>query len=582
MAEKRPRPISRNDLMSLAVTDADAFTALRYLRHRDATPAIPEIEEKGESRFPGIASSMLLDLYHCLWSPEPQVKDEVTPDRRYWQKMLKPAIESQAYADLHGATQLSELKSVLGTITMGESVMGLVSKDDGEKLQELAQTQAEANELQQIADESQNSADQLQEMAEAAAQAAGQEQPQSGQGQPSGQQSDSQSQPGQSSGQSQAAKGGSQGQPNGGKGQLTPEQAKALANQLAEAATQAKAEAQTAKAMADEATLKAEIQAEELLGQTGSELAEQKLRELTRAGLSAVKSAQTKVQEVSETLEGWGLDEGELTRNGLPEALGMLERMKRNENLRKFAALLGRVRKIAARKARSKLAGDGQKISAPETGRDIRRAHTSELVALSHPALRAKALKRWTQGELRLHGQQAKPKLGHGPVIVCEDGSGSMDGAKQQWAKAVTLSLAHYAKLQKRSFGWILFDSHVVCSQTYPQGRISASQMLELVESRAGGGTNFEKPLRSALEMIQKQGLKNADICFITDGECAVSDEFISEFKTAKNALEINVFTVLCDCGSSADKTVSEFSDRIEHASSFSTEEAESIVFSHL
>ena len=146
----------------------------------------------------------------------------------------------------------------------------------------------------------------------------------------------------------------------------------------------------------------------------------------------------------------------------------------------------------------------------------------------------------------------------------------------------MTLSLAHYAKLQKRSFGWILFDYGVRQAKTYPQGRLTAEHMLELAESRAGGGTDFESPLRKAIEMIQKEGLKKADICFITDGECAVSDEFLREFLAVKKTYEINVFTVLCDVGSTSDATVQQFSDRVVRASSFTAEEAEVAVFGSL
>ena len=158
------------------------------------------------------------------------------------------------------------------------------------------------------------------------------------------------------------------------------------------------------------------------------------------------------------------------------------------------------------------------------------------------PALRVKALTRWTRGELRLSGQKTKAKLGHGPVIVCEDGSGSMSGDKQMWAKAVTLSLAHYAKIQKRSFGWVHFGAKTTHLETrvYSQGKLSAEAMLELAETfRNASGTDFEKPLRKALEMIRQEGLKKADICLITDGECEVSEEFLREFNSARKALDI-------------------------------------------
>jgi uncharacterized protein with von Willebrand factor type A (vWA) domain len=363
---------------------------------------------------------------------------------------------------------------------------------------------------------------------------------------------------------------------------MTLAQATAIANQLAQDAAKAHAEAKATKELADEAKAKTEQIAEDLMGKPGSEQAQKKQRELARMGLQAIKDAQAKVQEISETIDSWGLEEGELYRQGIPETLGLLERMKKDTAFKKFAALLGRIRKIAARKARSKIAGEGVRVTITETGRDLKRAQPAEIIALTNPALRVKALQRWTRGELQLFGQKTKNKLGHGPVIVCEDGSGSMEGEKQQWAKAVTLSLAHYAKLQKRSFGWILFDSSVQKSKVYPQGQISGAEMLELAESRAGGGTNFELPLNKALEIIQKEGLKKADICLITDGDCAVSDEFLKKFKDAKKRLEINIFSVLCDVGHTTDKTVREFSDCVERVSNFSAEEAERKIFGHL
>lgn len=554
---RKAKPLARQELQKLLVTDADAFTALRYLRHREAVSALPELEEQGHDVLPG-SEGVLADLYYGLWDPEPTIKDEVAPDRRYWRQLLGQTMQTSAFRELHAATQLKELQSVLGTITMGDSVLAMVPKEDRQKLEELAAAQAEADEAGEQAQQAQAEAQASQALAEAAAQAAGQPQP--GQGQP----------------QSQG-----QGQPSGGAGRLKPDQARAIANQaaaqLAAQAAKAQQDAEAARQLLEEANARAEQLAQELLGKPGTADAQKKLDELRRMGLAAARNAQAKVEEVSKTVKAWGLEESELTRRGIPEALALLERMKRSAALKKFAGLLGRLRKLAARKARSKAAGEGVRITVPETGRDIRRAHVSELVALVHPALRVKGLTRWARGELRLVGQRAKQKLGHGPVIVCEDGSGSMEGAKQQWAKAVTLSLAHYAKLQKRSFGWILFDYGVRQAKTYPQGRLAAEQLLELAESRAGGGTDFESPLRKAIEMIQKEGLKKADVCFVTDGECAVSDVFLRELAAVKKTLEVNVFAVLCDVGTTSDATVRQFADRVFRASSFTEEEASAV-----
>jgi hypothetical protein len=116
------KPVTRQDLLNLAVTDADAFQALRFLRHRETIPSIPDLEEQGRESLPGIEGSML-DLYHTLWSPEPNVKEEVAPDRRYWKELLGQALNSSAYQELHSNTQFKELQSVLGTISMSESVI---------------------------------------------------------------------------------------------------------------------------------------------------------------------------------------------------------------------------------------------------------------------------------------------------------------------------------------------------------------------------------------------------------------------------------------------------------------------------
>lgn len=559
---KKVRPLSRQDVMHLAVTDVDAFTANRFLRHRGSTPSILDLEEKGQESLPGIEGS-LLDLYHSFWAPEPTVKEEVSAARRYWQKLLSETMKSSQFQELHAQTELRELQSVLGTVAMGESVIALVPKKDKEKLQKVQKAQEQADEAEKQVQELQAQTDALQNAADNAAAEADEQDRGQGEGKPSD------------------GKSGGQPQSGPGRRQMSLVQAKAIAEELAKQADEAKAKARSAQSIADEANLQAEIAAEELLGKPGKE-ADEKVRELARIGMQASKNAQAKVEEVSSTIEAWGLDAGELTRKSVTETLGMLERLKKSEALKKFAAILGRMRMIAARKARSKIAGEGAKIATVETGRDLKRAHRSELVALINPALRVKALTRWTRGELQLSGQKTKAKLGHGPVIVCEDGSGSMDGAKQQWAKAVVLSLAHYAKLQKRSFGWILFDAAVHRSNVYPAGNVSPEQMLELVEAHAGGGTDFEKPLRKALEMVKQAGLKKADICFITDGECAVSNEFLQEFKVAKKALEINVFTVLCDTGSSSNVVIQEFSDRIEKVSAFTADEAEVKLFRHL
>jgi uncharacterized protein with von Willebrand factor type A (vWA) domain len=574
------KPVTRQQLLELAVTDVDAFMAHRYLRHREAVPTLLDLEDKGSKTLPGVEGA-LNDLNHALWSPEPGVKDEVAPDRRYWRELLGQTMQTAAYQELHAQTQLRDLQAVLGTIAMGESILVRVPEKDREQLEEVAKAQQNANQQQQQAQKAQAQAQAAQQLADVAAQA-GQGQ---GEGEPSDQPSDGEPQPGQGqpgSGQPQSSSGQPQGQQSGDMGKMTSEEAKAIANELAEQAAQAKAEAQAAQQRADEAKANAEQLAEALMGAPDSQQAADKQRELARIGLAAVKQAQEQVKDISDTVQAWGLEPGELTRDSFAEVQAILERIKRNPNLKQFSRLLGRLRQIAARKAKSKDKGEGIRVTTTETGRDLKRAVPSELVALSHSALAVKAKMRWARGELRLRGQKTKRKLGHGPVVVLEDASGSMDGVKQQWTKALVLALAYFARLQRRSFGWALFDTYVRVSHAYPQGALSAKDMIEIAESRAGGGTDFERPLRKAVEMIQKEGLRKADILLVTDGMCAISDAFLKELKAVKKALEVQIFTVLVNVGDTTDATVKEFSDRIIPISKLTADEAESKVIALL
>ncbi len=564
-------PLAPGELLPAMVSEADVFTVLGYCRTREQTPAIWELEKNGAKVLPGVTAA-LGDTYNVLWSEEAGLKpsDQVPPSRQYWRGMLGETVETAAFEELHAKTRGDRVLAMAGTIEAARTILRLVSADDAEQLERVAEADAEADQLEQTAQDAQAEADALQELCDqmmAQAQAGG--------GQCPGEKAD-----GTADGAPQSGNGSPSGAPKAGRGSLTVAQAQALADKLA----QAKARVGDVRAQADVAHQHAQAEADALMGKPGSAEAEAKMRELARAGHAALAEAGKVVEELSETIEAWGLERGELHQMEVPEAFGLLQKMRKNRAFESFARLLGRLRAIAAKKARSESRAEGRRVPQPERGRDIARAHVSELAALTHPATRIPALQRWMRGELRLHGIRSRRPLGEGPVIVCEDASGSMDGAKQQWAKGVTLALACYAKLRRRAFGWILFDAVVHRAEHYPAGRVGARQMLQIAEARAGGGTNFEQPFRRAVAMIAREGLKKADIVLVTDGDCAVSEAFLQELSAAKRAHEFSVLTVICDVPGThvTDAAVRLFSERVERVSAFTAEEAEQKVFRNL
>jgi len=50
---------------------------------------------------------------------------------------------------------------------------------------------------------------------------------------------------------------------------------------------------------------------------------------------------------------------------------------------------------------------------------------------------------------------------------------------------------------------------------------------MNAAEFFLGGGTNFERPLREAVWLMNKGDFENADIVFIADGEYELSEEYL-------------------------------------------------------
>lgn len=562
----RPPPLDQKKILPQLVTAADPFSLLQYDERRRATPALAELEAAG--KIPGMPA-VLADTAFALWAHEPGVKEDVPADRRYWRDLLGQTAKSSAFKGLAAQTRSDWLLSSLGTIEAAREILRLVPSEDAKKLEEIAKAQAEADQLEQEAAQAEAQAEAFEQMLTQMTQ-----QVQAGAGQAGGQGGS-----GSGSGQPQPSQGSPSGSSSGAGASLTAEQAQRLAGELAKA----KANATEARELADMAKADANQQADALLGQPGSAEAERKLADLRRLGIGALTKAAEKAGDTADTIRAWGLEPGELNKMPVPEALGLLEKMKRNSDFKEFTKLLGRLRAIAKAKAKGSDKGESRQVPRTEMGRDIGRADSSELVAYAcGGALRAGMLQRWATATLRLRGAETKNRpVGKGPVIACRDSSGSMSGDLKRWATGVHLALASYAKVQKRSFGSIIFDTRVAHQKVFRAGAVGARDLLEIVETHTDGGTDFEAPLRAAMKMIDAEALAKADIVFITDGECAVSEAFLREFLAWKKAKEVRVIGIIVDDRVS-DATVRRFADRVDRASSFTAEEAEELVFNQL
>jgi uncharacterized protein with von Willebrand factor type A (vWA) domain len=238
------------------------------------------------------------------------------------------------------------------------------------------------------------------------------------------------------------------------------------------------------------------------------------------------------------------------------ERLRLADKLQKSEKLKSLAALAGAFRadaRAVRRKRRERAATEVYRVG---RGGDIGRLLPSELAALRHPLRRRDFLRRFLEGGLTQYDLRGDDRHGRGPVVVCVDGSGSMAGARELWAKAVALALLDIARRQGRKARAIVFsgpESELAQFDLTRSGRLHGRRpvdldaVIELAECFPGGGTDFERPLRAALEAVQEHALQGADVVFITDGEATISPAFAQELAREKKKRDLGVFAVLVD-----------------------------------
>lgn len=154
-----------------------------------------------------------------------------------------------------------------------------------------------------------------------------------------------------------------------------------------------------------------------------------------------------------------------------------------------------------------------------------------------------------------------RQKYRTGPVVACLDTSGSMgDGRRLLKARALLLAVATILKQENRSLHVLLFGDAGQISEYAMEAPEQMPGLLKFLQSGFGGGTNFEYPLKRAVEIIRnEERYMKADILMITDGACGLGDDFAAWLRQQKTELDASVYTVLCDGARIQDK----FSDEV-------------------
>jgi Mg-chelatase subunit ChlD len=285
-------------------------------------------------------------------------------------------------------------------------------------------------------------------------------------------------------------------------------------------------------------------------------------REACRVALEACERADEAARGLYGEAWGRGTHEGQArstSRRALLEARDLVTRSRRGGNV--VQAILreaGRLRRIRDRvRATRSRRGPGCVVGI-EQGADPARLLPVELAALAPnapPALKLDFARRFSERQLLQLKTRAEEPVGRGPIVLCLDQSGSMAGPLEVWSKALCLALLELAALEGRAFALIPFSDQagtpwVVGAGTKP----SPAEILGQLEAFRSGGTDFESPLGTALQVIEANvgQLRHADVVFVTDGLAPISDAFQAAWRTRTQARGTKLHAILLGTSSAA------------------------------
>ncbi len=213
-------------------------------------------------------------------------------------------------------------------------------------------------------------------------------------------------------------------------------------------------------------------------------------------------------------------------------------KLAKNTDIKKVLEFLSGLPRLGSFTKKRKTRYSRGELQGYEKGIDLERLVPSEL-ALPDELFDIK----FAEGELLLY--QKEVKEAQGPLYLLLDKSGSMDGEKIIWAKAVALALYSRARRENRDFYLRFFDNI-----PYPLVKVMRNaktrDVLKMIEYigkvRGGGGTDISRAIIAACEDIKEGHVKGvSEVIVLTDGEDKIAETTVRRSLRESNSTLISV-----------------------------------------
>lgn len=257
------------------------------------------------------------------------------------------------------------------------------------------------------------------------------------------------------------------------------------------------------------------------------------------------------LKQLQEVFEGlgiepgvlWDMSSGALSQQDISFLKKWADYLKKDKGVQQLCDLMGRLQKEAKSHRTEIINSTFQySITAPdihsneeivgiELGRDLENVIPQELALLSDPDVAILFDLKYVENRLMCFSKQGyktdvfdeniqqevtvvdNDKMG--PIIICVDTSGSMSGAPENIAKAITLMLSSRAVTQKRKCYLINFSTSIdTLDLTPPKG---VADLIAFLKMSFHGGTDVAPALYEGLRMMSDSDYKKADLLVISD-----------------------------------------------------------------
>lgn len=253
----------------------------------------------------------------------------------------------------------------------------------------------------------------------------------------------------------------------------------------------------------------------------------------------------------------------------LPELVDLVRRLGRAERAARAQALPPQPLDAALRKLLGHKVVETRLPGLPGELRGIRFTDRfenqlgSEAAMLMHPVLhklwrarRAEARLLGYDSQAVLHDLRPDPAaapradlapprpeaLERGPIIVCLDTSGSMRGAPEVIAKAVTLEAMRTAHRERRGCLLLAFGgANEIIERELSFTRDGLQALLDLMGQGFDGGTDVQAPIERAIDQVHRARWTSADLLIVSDGEFGCVPATLARLDDARDRFGLRV-----------------------------------------